>query len=68
MEWISVDDRLPESRILVLTWTHDYGQRLRMRGSQAEEWFNEYGRSTMDIFEYEEPITHWMPLPDPPRV
>ena len=73
-EWISVNDRLPETDndYLVLTESKDI----------FKAYFNEYSKefgSYSDIYDtdtlgyvdsewlkYEE-ITHWMPLPQPPK-
>lgn len=69
-DWISVKDRLPERWKLVLAlykWPHQerlkYG--LRQYGDD-NDWYNEFGQSTMNIWD-KEPITYWMPLPEPPE-
>lgn len=56
--WISVKERLPEEDVVVILTDHiDVGTG----------WFNGKGWRTpfSDIDEYR--ITHWMPLPEPPR-
>jgi hypothetical protein len=62
MEWISVDDRLPED----YTWVLCYGDSaISTCGYSKREGFNHWdlkrapGLNTDDI-------THWMPLPKPP--
>ena len=57
-EWISVKERLPEEDVVVILTDHiDVGTG----------WFNGKGWRTpfADIDEYR--ITHWMPLPEPPK-
>lgn len=69
--WISVKDRLPEEDIAVLV----YGQVLndppdvigvRRRYNGDQEW--KYTWESEDGFIYrEDDVTHWMPLPEPPK-
>ena len=60
-EWISVDDRLPESGkesvLIALRWGEvDIGW------CEDGRWRSEF------VNEYEEgEVTHWMPLPNPPK-
>ena len=75
MDWISVKDRLPEvigrylvcvnrhaseelggnsRRLIILRWTAE-GWRMP---THFPKWIND------EITEY---VTHWMPLPDPPK-
>ena len=60
-EWISVDDRLPESGkesvLIALRWGEvDIGW------CEDGRWRSEF------VNEYEEgEVTHWMPLPEPPK-
>ena len=70
-QWISVKDRLPEEDIAVLV----YGQVLndppdvigvRRRYNGDQEW--KYTWESEDGFIYrEDDVTHWMPLPEPPK-
>jgi hypothetical protein len=64
--WISVEDRLPEFRKyklspVVLTWTPGRGRRFALLydNGQGKRWFSD-GEDAQDI-------THWMPLPEPPK-
>lgn len=70
MEWISVKDRLPE----------DFGQYLGYIKAYGKEWIEEvsfnnfnwivihYQLYTNDFAYMYCNITHWMPLPDPPKI
>jgi hypothetical protein len=59
-EWISVDERLPEEGVRVLVW-------LKGDGSQ-------YTRTDTDRLSLKKwvrcgrLVTHWMPLPEPPKM
>lgn len=61
MEWISVEDRLPETRKDVLCFFQDKKEKI----SRIDiSWIN-----CVQCFLYEDiygKVTHWMPLPDPP--
>lgn len=69
-KWISVEERLPEAKLCVL----GYGVRSRAynepdpfagvhdvytRG-EDEGWLTYWNRESVDV-------THWMPLPEPPK-
>ena len=59
-EWISVEDRLPFDYTTVL-----------IRGgcarycSETELWYSEMGNAYNREIQWE--VTHWMPLPEPPK-
>ena len=57
-QWISVKDRLPEQNkdVLVYTITHDV-RKAHCYGERS--WFGHDG-----IWRC---VTHWMPLPEPPK-
>jgi len=57
MNWISVKDRLPEKRDLTyLTYSKDIeGCRYRLMTA-----------STLNLC-FTSAVTHWMPLPEPPK-
>lgn len=61
--WISVEDRLPETRRSVLGWCPEYQNIYCL--SQHEDgtwWFFSDGN-----IKCSEEVTHWMPLPKPPK-
>ena len=75
-EWISVDDRLPEESGLYITfgctavpvrWLHNFDKDIGKFGA----WWN-YEPNGKEHLRYRfieaENITHWMPLPPPPKV
>lgn len=58
MDWISVKDRLPEEKQRVIV-------RCAIVGTTVGwilwgEWMTDLGRGCADV-------THWMPLPKPPK-
>lgn len=66
-EWVSVEDRLPEEGIKVLVFAPDrdiIGSKLL--GSyfyDSKEWTVYCFRDTIRTL-----VTHWQPLPNPPKV
>ena len=59
MNWISVRDRLPEDQVEVLVATRSKnGVRNIDKGYLAIDHFIHRGRAE---------VTHWMPLPEPPK-
>lgn len=59
MDWISVKDRLPDEAEFVLVW-----------GSHAMPWLVQIieGQFTdVEDGEWLTGVTHWMPLPEPPK-
>ena len=57
--WIPVTERLPEDGQWVLVWGH--GQKIPIM------MFRESGAWIDDQFEFHTTVTHWMPLPEPPK-
>lgn len=59
-EWISVKDRLPSKGRSRKQW-----QIMRVNGTQACAWFGgKYFNIGYTTFK---DVTHWMPLPAPPK-
>lgn len=58
--WISIDERIPPEDERAITWD---GYRVSI--SIVESWFAEGGELCVG-FE-DDDITHWMPLPPPPK-
>lgn len=65
-EWISVEEQLPKLDTMVLVFT--------MRGSFEVARYNIYHNGTLPLWMTNEGIwkneiiTHWMPLPEPPKM
>ena len=76
MEWISVNDKLPEYDIMVL-WIREDGLIFIADIDHDNDWYHFqeiYGNdclgfdsSKMMEDTIEVKITHWMPLPKPPK-
>ena len=60
-KWISVEERLPEPDKNVLTLENRKRVRIGYYSEDCEEWV------INDMVAYDEDITHWMPLPEPPK-
>ena len=70
-EWISVKDRLPEEGVLVLVaFDVDFGlgeTRQVDTAMRQEGVFCGGGLDNYLAFPCEVDVTHWMPLPEPPK-
>jgi hypothetical protein len=68
MEWISVEDRLPEQRdIVLIIRTNKYAPVIEL-AFHVPGFFNEWTLMSDPMnFENDLKITHWMPLPDIPE-
>lgn len=68
-EWISVEERLPEDSVFVLV-VNDDGQMMIARYNHGvPRWEYKYTNYDWDVWDddLQGPITHWMPLPEPPE-
>lgn len=66
-KWISVEERLPEDDVIVLVW---YASEYGSYGMGFANFAKQFGTDTQgDTFTPKgmKEITHWMPLPQPPR-
>ena len=77
-EWISVEDRLPRDEQAVLVIAHGWGGRLVYVGSHKrveaqKSWLTGITNKSSEWLLWgwsylKEPmVTHWMPLPEPPK-
>jgi hypothetical protein len=57
MEWVSVEDRLPENDDMVLVWNKD--------GVEFGRYVE--GKGWRDYTEYLRHVTHWMEKPEKPN-
>ena len=63
-EWISVDDRLPEFSVPVLARCFYHGKWMTLVCHTSKENFGEW--YTNEVCQWVK-VTHWMPLPEPPK-
>ena len=65
-DWISVDDRFPVQGELVLVY-YGFGskndKRVHCAYTDGELWFDPYNKSRL----YNEHLSHWRELPEPPK-
>jgi hypothetical protein len=61
MEWISVKDRLPEKEDDVLAY--EFRGDISISYISGNDWRNLESGWILD----ESHVTHWMPLPEPPK-
>lgn len=59
-EWIRVDDQLPDEDIPVLCWVNDGDSCGHEVASHHNSFFTDWTNELL-------PVTHWMPLPEPPQ-
>jgi len=68
MKWISLKDRMPSPRKTVFLCFQQNGKHHIEKG----EYIPGYGLQAFDLLmdpeEYQEWITHWMPIPKPPEI
>ena len=61
-EWISVEDREPKPLIHVLVWSEKYHDEPFIGYLKRGVWKDADTNSFID-----EEVTHWQPLPEPPK-
>jgi hypothetical protein len=64
MEWISLEDRIPDNRDIILTC--DCINEFISLGRYLEE-IDEFQLMNIDFMAKDSYPTHWMPLPELPR-
>jgi hypothetical protein len=62
--WISVKDRLPENTGYVLAWCEEEGAISAYYWKEKDCWQSLIASLQRTIVL---DVTHWMPLPDPPK-
>lgn len=67
--WVSVKDRLPETRHAVLVYTPHHKNIWAASMHEDGNWYiwTPGGRVLLDP-DWHGPITHWRPFPEPPEV
>jgi hypothetical protein len=70
-DWISVDDRLPNlvKRVLVV-WDGVVQNHAAILIKDKDDLHSWYFNKEVDVLPFDSaaPVTHWMPLPEPPNV
>ena len=67
MKWISVTDRLPKVGGDYLVVDLDGCQAVLPYSSRIKRWNEDmHGEKIIDYWDTDE-VTHWMPLPEPPK-
>ena len=64
MEWISVEDRLPEVAQYILVYL-DFKIQSVMLFNNLDEFVSPHHQNGMSSWSKD--VTHWMPLPEPPK-
>ena len=60
-EWISVKDKFPKRHETILIFSDEAD--ILIGSYQGKNWWSDYGE-----VDYVLRVTHWMPLPNPPKV
>ena len=67
MKWISVNDKLPEDTRAVLTFGSHPTPIVGFYNSLWEKWFCYLGTGIEMDDSFMDYVTHWQPLPKPPK-
>ena len=69
-EWISVDERLPDKEGPYLVLIVDYLEEERMEVMELFKWANcfDWSAHMSSRWKDSNTITHWMPLPEAPKM
>ena len=67
MEWIKCEDRLPEQIGSYLAYYSTKGQDNMWLNSIGWVFFNSDKNFAIPSGGFAEKVTHWMPLPEPPK-
>jgi hypothetical protein len=64
-DWISVKTTLPEMNVSVLVWIDGGFWRILKRRQDTDKW--RWYTDDEEMMYLQDWITHWMPLPKPPK-
>lgn len=64
MNWISVKERLPKENVFVLIYIKPPGQIVVGSRGGNDDWYADAEFKSENV---RGEVTHWMPLPEPPR-
>ena len=65
MDWINVKDRLPPKEDYYLSWAGGEVRYFYYKNDGGVHYWN-HQHPEKHWLRKDEPITHWMPLPEPP--
>lgn len=63
-EWIDVNERLPENHKSVLIFDSDKDMLVGFYSEELNMWHSEFSNF---VYDGESKVTHWTPLPKPPK-
>jgi len=70
-DWISVKDRLPEKWKRIMLFNHHEGISIGVLADTGwgldENYISDHCHAGYDFIRHMSSITHWMPLPEPPK-
>lgn len=65
MDWIRVEDRLPDiGKDILFVLKTNFGTKIVGEGARRKDYWIQYG---WDLKVSNADVTHWMPLPEPPK-
>lgn len=68
MKWISVKEGLPQEGITVFVYSKEYSNDDPVLAYFEDgEWIDIDFEESPDFAIIKDPVTHWMPLPEPPK-
>jgi hypothetical protein len=65
--WISVEDRLPDNYVGVLVYIENQDTIANAHREQNGDWVAFYDNTLITNEGKEKGVTHWQPLPEPPK-
>lgn len=65
-EWIDIEKRLPDKREQYIVYSEDYGMVTCLIWHEGR-WVDINDAGEPSLTEYGDCVTHWMPLPEPPK-
>ncbi len=64
MEWVKTSDKMPPELVMVLCLIPDQGDHICTAiWERREGWYESYNNEIIM-----QPVTHWMLLPEPPKI
>ncbi len=66
--WIKCSDRLPEEQEIVLVFVPKWHEPVSVGKRNGDRWAVVSCIGSIQDVEYNQTVTHWTPLPEPPGV